>query len=182
MLLTSGLAPWVRCKEGNLAEVIALECRSWNINPWALMLAAQREQSALTTAKLEDKALVAWLGVVGQDVGRTDSPGFLGIYLQVARACETMTWLLGKEPSEKWPIYWRTRKTSPRYRIGRTLKVEGAPVIKDGRLVPGTPGVIVDYMPVSAGEFMQLAYTPHWKVLATNEQLAGTHIPLRYLT
>lgn len=182
VLLKSGLSKYVACKEGNLAEYIALECRFWNINPWALMIAAQTEQSALTTPDLSDKALVAWLGVVGQDVGRTTNPGFLGIYMQVQRACEVMAWLLGVETPYKWPTYLSSRKQAPRYLLGRKLQVEGAPTMVAGKLTPGKEGVIVDYMPVSAGQYMLLAYTPHWKVLAAKEAAANKFVPLKYLS
>lgn len=169
LLLKSGLSRFMGQSDGgNLAEHIALQCRTWNVNPWWLLVSGQREQSVLGKPALDKKAADAWLGVVGQDVGRTTNPGYYGVYTQVARACEVTAWLLGKEDSRKWPEYLRTKKEAPRHRIGLKLSIE-------------KEGTQFDYMPLSAGEYLQLAYTPHYKVLALNETLAGKWAPAKYL-
>jgi hypothetical protein len=168
VLEKSGLGQFVRSLNGDLAEYIALECRNWNINPWWLLVSAQREQSTLGGEPMRPEAMNAWLGVVGQDVGRSANPGYYGIFPQVARCVEISAWLLGKEPPEHWPAYARTRKEAKRWRVG--LKI---PIEKDGKPF--------DYLPVSAGEYLQLAYTPHYTVLATNEQLARRWAPSQYL-
>ena len=150
---------------GNLAEFISLECRNWNINPWWVMISAQREQSCLTAQELSTPASLAWLGFVGQDIGRKSAPGYYGIYPQVSRFVEQCAWLLGVEPSEKWPEYQRTRKQAARFRLG--LKI---PVEKDGQQI--------ELVPQFAGEYLQLAYTPHTKVLETNELIYRRWVPL----
>lgn len=153
---------------GGLHEFIALECRTWNVNPWWLMICAQREQSLFNGEKLSTSAALAWLGVTGANT-RVDLPGYYGIYTQVSRACEITAWLLGIEPSEKWPQYWRTRKETPRWQPGRT-------VARYGQIIA----------PMSAGDYMQLQYTmgnerdPYQKVLDTNETLMKKYVPTMY--
>jgi len=146
---------------GNLAEYIALVCRNWNINPAWVMVSAQREQSTLTTpaADFKRSARAAWLGFVGQDVGRTTKPGYYGVYTQVERCCEQTAWLHGTEANGKWPPYLRAAKESRRFYPGVSLNIERN----------GSP---VKYYPKDAGEYVQLKYTPHWAVLDTNESIA----------
>ena len=168
----SGLSLWMTSEgisplTGDIVEFVALLCREWNVSPWWLITSAQREQSAMSNMHLDTKATVAWLGVVNADVGRTTAPGFYGVYAQVARFVETTAWLLGVEPSDKWPEYVRTRKTAPRYQLGRALDVE-------------KNGATISVVPLSAGDFMQLAYTPHYDVLRVNEQIARERTPASF--
>lgn len=156
----------LRCA-GDIAEFIALNCREWNVSPWWVLTSMQREQSALTTLTLTESALKAVLGVVNADVGRTTNPGYYGIFAQVTRCVETTAWLLGVESALKWPEYVRTRKSAPRYQIGKAISVE-------------TAGVWKDLVPLSAGDFMQLCYTPHYDVLRANELDARKITPLNF--
>lgn len=193
-LKNSGMKYWVRSIHGNLAEYIALECRNWNVSPFWVLVTAQREQSVLGVAgldeaalkedydaaapnrdsrKLEPKELAAWLGCVGQDVGRTRLPGWTGVYPQVVRCCEITAWALGLEPSEKWPEYVRVSKSVPRYNPGLKL-----PVTTTGN--PADPKI--QYAVLSRGEYAQLCYTPHLPVLAKNEAFARKFTPVKYLT
>lgn len=193
ILKNSGMAYWTRCIHGNLAEYIALVCRQWNVSPFWLLVSAQREQSVLGTPgmeeaalkgdydeaapnrdsrKLEAKELAAWLGAVGQDIGRTKLPGWTGVYMQVERLADITAWAMGVEPSEKWPEYLRTRKTVPRYNPG--LKVD---VTTTGN--PRDPKI--QHPVCSRGEYVQLCYTPHLVVLEKNEGLARRWTPAKYL-
>jgi hypothetical protein len=141
---------------GNLAEFIALVCRNWNINPDWIMVSAQREQSTLTK-KSEDfpqSARAAWLGFVGQDIGRTSKPGYYGVYTQIERCCEQTAWLLGFEDEKKWPEYVRKAKSTQRFRPGAGVMVEGKKVC-----------------PSDAGIYVMLQYTPHMEVLNTNNKI-----------
>lgn len=169
LLEKSSLVQFLDSPSGDLAEFIALECRAWNISPWWVLVSMQREQSALTAPSLTRKALDAICGFVGEDVGRVALPGYYGVYQQVQRLCEQTAWLLGIEDSAKWPIYWRTKKTVKRWRIGLSLSVEQP------------DGTWKDQMPVSRGEYLQLAYTPHYQTTTINERIAHQIVPLRYL-
>ena len=168
-LAKSGLAMYLGGPEGDLAEYIVLTCRSWNINPWWVLVSMQREQSALTTPSLSRRELDAICGFVGVDEGRAAMPGYYGVYMQVQRICEQSAWLMGYEDSLKWPMYWRTKKSTKRWRIGLPVSVQQPD--KQWK----------DQITASRGEYLQLAYTPHWDTLAKNELLAHTHAPLRYL-
>lgn len=155
---------------GDIVEFVALLCREWNISPWWLVVSAQREQSSMSTATMDLSALHAWLGVVNSDVGRTSNPAYYGVYAQVVRFVETSAWLLGVEDSKKWPEYVRSRKTAPRYRIG--LSLDGV------EKLDGTNGPV---LPISRGDFLQLAFTPHEKVLRVNEGIALDRVPAKFL-
>lgn len=173
LLAKSALGLWVTDPSigGNLAEFIALTCRNWNVNPAWVMVSAQREQSTLTT-KSEDfkkSSRNAWLGFVGQDVGRTAKPGYYGVYTQVERCCEQTAWLRGAEHRLHWPYYVLKAKSAERWAPGVKISVEGVPDPKTGLSVKGRWS---PYQPEDAGEYIQLAYTPHWDVLATNEKIA----------
>lgn len=176
--------PAVKMVTGGLAEFMALVCRSWNINPFWLIVCAQREQGMLEKlaglAEGPVAAEIAWLGVVGQDVGRTTNPGYLGVYTQVERACEVTAWLLGPDlkaqngkepayPSDRWPEYYRTRKQAARFRLGMTI-----PIVDKA-------GAQVSYTPQAAGEYAQLAFTPHLQVLDSNDKIALKFVPARRL-
>ena len=145
---------------GNLAEYIALVCRNWNINPAWILLSGEREQSTLSTHfdDFKQSSRMAWLGFVGQDVGRTTKPGYYGVYTQVERCCEQTAWLLGIESRNKWAPYALAAKSSERYFPGVFLMIE-------------RDGAQVKYYPSDAGEYVQLSYTPHWDVLETNEKI-----------
>jgi hypothetical protein len=125
------------------------------------------------SAQAPVSAETAWLGVVGQDVGRTTKPGYLGVYTQVERACECTAWLLGVEPSEKWPEYARTAKGTPRWLPGRKLTI----LDKD----PATGKPSFEYTPQSRGEYMVLAYTPHMRILDVNVEIAKRLVPVSRL-
>jgi hypothetical protein len=165
---------------GSMVEFIALTCRNHNINPWWLMVSAEREQSSLSAKEMDQKALVAWLGVVGQDVGRTSMPGYYGLYTQVVRFCEVSSWLLGVESALGWPEYYRTTKEAPRYQLGKPVNV-GTEGCKKSDGTPYAPGVRLDWVPASRGEYLQLMFTPHLKVLAVNEIIAKTWVPPKFL-
>lgn len=174
LFLKSLLSPYVdNMFTGDIVAHVALECRNRNVSPWWLVTSGEREQSAFSkvpvTADLALRALQAWLGVVGQDVGRTSLPGYYGAYTQVTRFCEVTDWLLGVESALAWPEYYRTRKTAPRYQLGKTLPVKGM------------DGLQVVYQPLSRGDYLQLAYTPHLKVLQVNEELARKYTPTKFL-
>ena len=155
-------------KTGGLHEFMALECRTWNVNPWWLIVCAQREQSAMSGQALSLPAVLAWLGVTGTNE-RTSRPGFFGVYPQVSRCCEITAWLLGVEPAEKWPQYWRTRKQAPRWKPGVTVDRYGTAV-----------------RPLFAGDYMQLSYTlgkptdTAESILKTNEALMRQLVPAKY--
>ena len=86
---------------GDLVEYLALACRNRNVNPWWLVVSGEREQSIFSrepvSSDVDLRAVEAWLGVVGQDVGRALLPGYYGIYTQVARFTEVTAWLMGIE-------------------------------------------------------------------------------------
>ena len=161
-------------KEGPLSEYIALICRQWDISPAWVLVSLQREQSLLTkkceTEEARVKALKAASGFVGRDVGRADLPGYYGIRAQVYRCVEQTAWNMGIIGSDCWREWLRTRKTVNRYRPGIRLKVEGVPesIICLNKDAQGWG----DYAPITAGEYMQLSYTPHWHVLKANEDIA----------
>lgn len=169
VLTKSALSPWLNTSDGNLAEHIALVCRLWNVNPWWIMVTGQREQSTLGTLPENFKlsAKQAWLGFVGQDVGRVTRPGYYGIYTQIQRCCEQTAWLLGEEPASKWPKY--ITKTTPRFRAGMKMTIE-------------RNGYQRTYYPPDAGFYVALAYTPHYQVLSTNYLIAKRYVPMKYQT
>lgn len=184
LLAKSGLAGYLRDKDttpptvqdelylrcaGDIAEFIALNCREWNVSPWWILTSMEREQSALTQTVLSESALKAVCGVVNADVGRTTNPGYYGIFAQIVRCVETAAWLLGVESALKWPEYVRTRKSTPRWSVGKAVEIE-------------QDGVQKSFIPLSAGDFMQLQYTPHFKVLQVNEIIARKITPLQFFS
>lgn len=157
---------------GKLSEHCALVLRHFRQGPGWLVVSLQREQSLLTRdfgtdAAGREKALQAATGFVGQDVGRSTLPGYYGLYNQVFRCVEQTAWLFGKISSNCWDEDLRTVKTTTRWRPGVKLKVQ---------MVPGAYGADKgrweDYTPLTGGEYLQLAYTPHKEVLETNEKIA----------
>lgn len=169
VLEKSGLASYLGSLEGDLAEFVVLTCREWNISPWWVLVSMQREQSALTTPSLSRQALEAICGFVGVDEGRAALPGYYGVYMQVQRLCEQSAWLLGFEDSLHWPLYWRTKKDTKRWRIGATVSVQQP------------DGTWKEQITASRGEYLQLMYTPHYQTPGVNEILANKFVPLRYL-
>ena len=163
---------------GNLAEFIAFECRTWNVNPWWLMICAQREQSLLGRGKedlargekpkpLSVSAEIAWLGLVGQQDGRARVPGYYGVYQQVSRCAEQTAWLMGVEPAEHWPELVRTGKAAPRWRIGRKLSIQDR-----------ATGAWDFVTPQNMSEWVQYSYTTTKGVVQKNEQILQAWVPI----
>lgn len=153
---------------GDVAEYIALECRFWNVSPWWVLTRMQGEQSAIKTSSLPQHALEAVCGVVNGDGPRTKNPGFYGVFAQIQRCCEVTAWLLGVEPSNKWPENIRSRKQAPRYTLGAQAKVK-----KDD-------GTVIEVTPLSRGDWMQLQYTDWASVLRKNEGIYRELTPLKF--
>lgn len=163
---------------GSLSGYTALVCRQWNISPAWVAVSLQREQSLLTAehAAGKLKALEAASGFVGQDSGRVDRPGYYGVYDQVYRCVEQTAWLLGVLPPECWRELIRTSGRPARWRPGIKLEggVEGLPptLILGASTTHQDGSIWSEYTPLTAGEYVQLMYTPHWHVLAANETIA----------
>jgi hypothetical protein len=159
---------------GTLSEFMAMCCRKWNINPWWLVVCARREQPAAFLRPTDDpckawpQALLAWLGVTGDNWGRVNLPGYYGVYQQVERCCELSAWLLGTLTPEAWPEYWRTTKENPRYKPG--LKTTYWLSKEDKR----------QYLPLSRGEYLQCKYTSSDPklVLRDNETFIQEVVPV----
>ena len=163
---------------GNLAEFMALECRNWNVNPWWLLICAQREQSLLGKGRddlaaggspkpLSVAAEQAWLGLVGAQDGRMNRPGYYGVYMQVSRAAEQTAWLMGVEPSEKWTEQVRTGKEASRFRIGRQIEIQDRATRQWEKITPQ-----------SMSEFVQYSYTTTKGVLSVNDSIMRTWVPV----
>ncbi len=158
---------------GPLSDQIAIICRQWNINPAWVVVCFQREQSLIDGTHTPAQAVGALrkaTGFVGQDVGTAALPGYYGVSLQVYRCVEQSAWLLGREPSDCWRQQIRTQRTVARFRPGLRVRVQNVPA--DIITGPRDNQNWADYAPITASEFLQLSYTPHWEVLDTNEALA----------
>jgi hypothetical protein len=155
---------------GNLCEFVLYVCRLWNVNPWWVVVSGQREQSTFKTDPMAftRSARVAWLGFVGQDVGRIVRPGYYGVYTQVERCVAQTAWMMGIEPDEKWPAYERRAKVVDRYYPGLIANIGGSVGVRTFH---------------DMGEYVQLAYTPHLEVLETNMRIARdtVKVPPQYL-
>lgn len=163
---------------GDIVEHIALVCREWNVNPWWLVISGQREQSIFGSGVALNAAKLAWLGFVGQDVGRSSLPGYYGVFTQVERCVPQSAWLLGQHPRIAWPDYVRAGKTTQRFQPGIRIKVEQSHL--DGnKIVPG-PWEIMTIQ--TAADYLQLAYTPHLHILEYNNNLAKKWVPAKYLS
>ena len=174
-LKTTALRPWLFPDPGQVLltgpvnEFVVMCCRKWNINPWWLMVCFRREQPLEFLGKAsKPAAILAWLGVVGQQEGRVNLPGYYGVYQQVERCCELTAWLLGNLTPEAWPEYWRTTKHVARYRPG--LKTTYW-ITKDYER---------EYLPLSRGEYMQCSYTTSDPklVLPDNEKHLREVVPI----
>ena len=153
---------------GDLYETIAFRCREENVSPAWVWLCAQREQGCLNgpvivtpaNVAVEILAVKAWLGLVGQNTGRVARPAYYGLVPQLLRTTEQTAWLMGNVclPVAHWSPQAQAAKQSARY--------------KPGIIVPGVlqNGTRMPMLAISAGAYVQLAYTPDSAVLEKNSQ------------
>jgi hypothetical protein len=168
ILENSVLSHWIGANgSGDLAEFIALLCRTYQVSPWWVILSGQREQSIFTRPDLPINVSDAWLGYVGQDVGRATLPAYYGLYAQVVRMVSQTAWYMAMLQTTSFPD-WRLRDQSLRFIKGTSIKTEN-----NGEWNPRQVNTL--------SEWVQLQYTPHEMVLLTNWQIAQERIPAKFL-
>lgn len=137
---------------------ITRACFEWGVSPIPVLISLQRERSLLTQPATERDFDFA-TGMVGQDMPGTAHPGWNGLPLQIFLAARTFAWLgnIGQ-------------RANFGYRVGLWPAEDRFSFLVENqvKLYNDKHELTEIYKTRSQAEYVQLKYTPHREVLATN--------------